>query len=96
MEDITVNKSSHHKLQIMNRNSVSLTGIVDVNSFDLNMIILETIQGNLTIKGNEMHVKRLNLEKGEVDIDGKIDSLVYTENYAVRQKGESLIGRLFR
>lgn len=96
MEDITVTKSNHHKIQIMNRNSILLTGIVDVNSFDLSIIILETVQGNLTIKGNEMHVKRLNLEKGEVDIEGKIDSLVYTENYATRQKGESLVGRLFR
>lgn len=96
MEDITINKSGQHRLQIMNRNSVSLTGIVDVISFDLNTIILETVQGNLTMKGNEMHVKRLNLEKGEVDVDGKIDSLVYSENYSMRQKGESLVGRLFR
>ena len=96
MEDITSNKSNHHKLQILDRSNIFLTGIVDVNSFDLNAIILETIEGNLTIKGNEMHVKRLNLEKGEVDIECKIDSLVYTENYSMRQKGESLVSRLFR
>lgn len=96
MEDITISKNNYHKMQVINRNSVSLTGIVDVNSFDLNMIILETVQGNLTIKGNEMHVKRLNLEKGEVDIDGKVDSLVYTEDNLMRRKGESLVSRLFR
>ena len=50
----------------------------------------------LMIKGNDLHVNRLTLEKGEVDIEGKIDSLTYSEvsNYA--SKGESLLGKLFK
>lgn len=51
----------------------------------------------LTIKGKELHVSRLHLEQGEVDVEGVVDSLVYTEDgsYAKRQKG-SLVKRLFQ
>ena len=73
-----------------------VSGVADVLSFDLSEILLETDQGMLMIKGNDLHVNRLTLEKGEVDIEGKIDSLTYSEvsNYA--SKGESLLGKLFK
>ena len=48
-------------------------------SFDLREIVLETEQGMLMIRGNELHVNRLTLDKGEVDIDGRIDSFVYSD-----------------
>jgi sporulation protein YabP len=73
-----------------------LTGVVDVLSFDLNEIILETDQGMLMIKGSELHVNRLTLEKGEVDIDGKVDSFTYSEQAGMGGKGESLLSRLFK
>lgn len=46
--------------------------------------------GLLTIKGKELHVSRLTLEKGEVDVDGTIDSMTYSSNEALRKSGESL------
>lgn len=50
----------------------------------------------LTIKGQELHINRLTLEQGEADIDGKIDSLVYSGSAGKKGKGESFLGRLFR
>lgn len=85
-----------HRVTIQNRSSGSITGIVDVVSFDENTIILDTDLGLLTIKGNGLHVSRLTLEKGEVDVDGTIDSLVYSSNEALRKSGESFLKRLFR
>ena len=52
--------------------------------------------GLLTIKGKELHVSRLTLEKGEVDIEGTIDSMVYSSNEASEKSGESLFTRLFK
>ena len=65
-------------------------------SFDENEIILETDQGMLMIKGNELHVNRLTLDKGEVDVDGRIDSFTYSEQSSLGSKGESLLSRLFK
>ena len=48
------------------------------------------------IKGNDLHVNRLSLEKGEVDVTGKIDVLTYSDVGTYKKQGESLLGRLFR
>ena len=87
---------SIHKLIVHNRRTASITGVNDVLSFDIAEILLETEQGMLLIKGNDLHVKKLMLEKGEVDIDGKIDSFIYSEIMAEQKSGESWFGRLFR
>ena len=57
---------------------------------------METEQGMLMIKGMELHVNRLTLDKGEVDIDGRIDSFTYSEQSSMSAKGESLLSRLFK
>ena len=81
---------------MQNRSALSITGIRDVVSFDENQVILDTDMGILTMKGKELHVSRLNLEKGEVDVDGSVDSLIYSSNEAYHKSGESLFSRLFR
>ncbi len=96
MEDLTNINKRAHKLILNNRRTCNLTGINDVLSFDENEIILETDQGMLMIKGNELHVSRLTLDKGEVDIDGRIDSFTYSEQSGMGAKGESLLSRLFQ
>ena len=95
MEELN-NKQRAHKLLLTNRKNCTLSGIVDVLSFDLSAILLETDQGMLMIKGNDLHVNRLTLEKGEVDIAGKIDSFTYSDSGAYGKSQESLFGRLFK
>lgn len=84
-----------HRASISNRRSAIFTGIVDVISFDLTEILLETELGMLHVKGKDLHVNRLSVEKGEVDIEGKLDSFVYTDSGDFNRKNESLLGRLF-
>ena len=73
-----------------------ISGVVDVVSFDLSEVILETQMGMLNIRGNDMKVKRLNLEKGEIDIEGQMDSFMYSDLRKYRKSKESLMGRLFK
>ena len=65
-------------------------------SFDLNEILLETEQGMLMVKGTDMHVNRLNLEKGEVDLAGNIDNISYSDIHSGAKAGENLLSKLFR
>lgn len=93
----TMNQTSkQHKMILNNRKNCSLTGILDVLSFDTREVLLETELGMLTIKGQDLHVNRLSVEKGEVDLDGHIDSYTYTETSSFHAKGESLFSRLFK
>ena len=79
-----------HRLLLEQRKTLSLGGVQDVNE-----VLLVTVCGVLTIRGKELHVGRLELEKGEADIEGSIDSLVYTEHGPLQKKGSAL-ARLFR
>lgn len=85
-----------HKIMLNNRDKGNLTGILDVISFDENTIVLDTDMGLLTIKGKDLHVSRLTLDKGEIDIEGRCDSLVYSSNESYRKTGQSLLARLFK
>ena len=85
-----------HRLTLENRTSGTMTGIREVVSFDENQVVLDTDMGLLTLKGKELHVNRLTLEKGEVDLNGNIESLTYSSNEALRRSGESMLSRLFK
>ena len=63
MEEKQVQKP--HKLVVNNRKTSMVTGVLDVLSFDLNEILLETEQGMLMVKGKDLHVNRLSVEKGK-------------------------------
>ena len=84
-----------HSLEMKNRRNVFLTGVTEILSFDEKEILLFTEAGKLLIKGEELHVKRLNLEKGEADLEGKVDSLTYLSKNTDK-KEESLLKRMFR
>lgn len=92
----TGTKQRTHKFMLTNRRTCFISGVIDVISFDLTVVLLETDQGMLTIKGADLHVNRLTLEKGEIDIEGRIDSIAYSEMEQYGSKGESILGRLFR
>ena len=85
-----------HKLVLNNRTASLVTGVKDVLSFDLNEVLLETEQGMLMVKGTDMHVNRLNLEKGEVDLAGNIDNISYSDIHSGAKAGENLLSKLFR
>lgn len=74
-----------HRLVLSDRHTGSVTGVNDVVSFDENEIVLDTDMGLLTVRGKELHVKRLTLEKGELDLEGQVDSLNYCSNAALKR-----------
>lgn len=81
-----------HKVILTGRNQGIVTGVNEVIEFDNNVIDLDTSMGRLVIKGKDMKVKGINLEKGEAEIEGSVDSFIYTS----RQSNESFIKRMFK
>lgn len=69
-----------HRLVMENREQIALTGVHKVQSFDPKEIILETELGILSIKGDQLGIKLLNLEEGLVDLQGHIGALIYHRN----------------
>ncbi|CUO42047.1 sporulation protein YabP [Blautia obeum] len=86
---------STHSLMLENRQNGRITGVKDIKSFDEKEILLFTQAGKLVIKGEQLQVKQLDLEKGEVDLEGKVDSLTYLSKNT-DNRDESLFRRMFR
>ena len=48
------------------------------------------------IQGEDLHVTKLTVEKGEVEIEGVIDSMVYSDNSSIKGEKGGFVRRLFR
>ena len=73
-----------HKLILNQREDLSLTGVTEVVSFDDTSVVLKTHLGTLNVLGDNLVLKTLSVEGGQVSVSGKISSLIYEEP---RQEG---------
>ncbi len=93
---ITDEKSIHklpHNIIMEDRKKLSVSGVTDIDSFDEQTIIATTDLGELTIRGWNLHITRLNLEQSELMVDGDISSLTYTD---VRPKAQGFFSKVLR
>ena len=77
-EDKNIKKTIPHNLIMNNCEKLSLTGVSDVGSFDERTILCFTDKGELIIKGDMLRVDKMDTASGDMEITGKIMSLVYT------------------
>ena len=82
-----------HHVIIEGRSRMSVAGVEDVESFDEDSIVCVTTRGTLVIKGSGLHIDKLNIEGGELNVEGTVNSLEYEEGAVV--KG-GFFSRLFR
>ena len=68
-----------HRLTLDERSSLSMTGVTEVVSLDENAVVLHTCLGTLVVQGQDLKLKTLTLDGGNVAVTGKIGSLVYEE-----------------
>lgn len=87
--------SGTHRIVMNNREDMTITGVVDVVSFDETLVVIETEMGMLEIKGEGLHVNQLNLENGEMSVSGDIEGIEYDDKTVYKKGGKSLINRLF-
>ncbi len=91
MEDT---RRTRHTLTMENRELLNITGVIDVISFDEEIVVSETEEGLLIIRGFDLHVSNLNLDGGHLSIDGKIISISYDDTSA--PKNTSFLKQLFK
>ncbi len=86
-----------HQFTLKQRESLSVDGVVNVESFDDQTVLLETDQGMMTIRGDELHIKELNLDGGSLQVEGFVRSIEYTGDGPRQKKSaKGVLGRLFK
>lgn len=68
-----------HKLQLSERNQLTMTGVTEVASFEENSVVLHTSLGRLLIQGRDLKLKTLSLDGGQVAVEGEVSALIYEE-----------------
>ena len=68
-----------HKLQLVERQRLTMTGVTEVVSFDDTTVVLQTSLGTLVVQGQELQLKNLSLEGGQVSVSGTVSALIYEE-----------------
>ncbi len=70
-----------HSVSMDDRCKMSITGVEDVESFDESEIVMRTSQGNLIVRGSGLHIGKINLDVGELRVEGLIIELAYEEQH---------------
>ena len=83
-------------LILENREKLSISGVLDVLSFDDQIVILETELGLLTVKGENLRINKLSLDTEEVIVDGEIYNLGYSEKNSDRKNEGGLFSKIFK
>lgn len=93
MQD-TDNIYKESNLYVENRKKIRVTGVKDVDNFDDYNISVKTFMGDLVIGGEELKINKLDVESGELLVEGKLNSLFYNDNSS--SDNSSFFGRLFK
>jgi len=78
-----------------NREKLNITGVLDVLSFDDQIVILETELGLLTVKGENLRINKLSLDSSKVIIDREINQLSYSEKDNIEKSG-GFLNKIFK
>ena len=92
MKDYSTASAAEHRLELVGRGRLAVSGVEDVERFDETGIIMSTAAGTLVITGEDLHIDKLSLDGGELHVDGRIDSVSYEEESPGRG---GFLGRLF-
>ena len=77
-----------------NRSKLSVSGVEDVDNFDESNFTAITCAGALVVRGADLHISKLNVDTGELVVDGEIDSCVFNNSYGGKSGG--LFSKIFR
>ncbi len=91
----TINTAVVQNLILENRGKLSISGVLDVLSFDDQVIMVETELGLLTIKGEGLRITKLSIDTSEVIVEGNISYLAYSNKEVEKNKG-SIISKIFK
>lgn len=94
MTEIKGTIRNEHEVRLLSREKMNISGIREILNFDDSSVNLKTVCGDMCIEGAELHITVLNIEKGEIEMNGKISSVYYYD--APENDKRSLISRIFR
>ena len=85
---------ANHDVVLLSREKLTINGIKEIINFDENIVNLKTVCGELSIEGENIHINVLNIEKGDIEIQGKISGINYYDS--LQSDKRTLLSRIFK
>ncbi|MCL2338051.1 MAG: YabP/YqfC family sporulation protein [Firmicutes bacterium] len=85
-----------NRLLLTERKHLVVDGVEHVGKFTEKEINLDTNLGRLVLRGDFLHITQLNLEEGNLVVEGRVDQLVFTEKTSKGARGKGLMGRILK
>lgn len=83
-------------LILENREKLNISGVLDVLSFDDQIVVVDTELGLLTVKGENLRINKLSIDTSEVIVEGEIFNMSYSEKGLDKKSNSSLFGKIFK
>ena len=96
IDDKKVARPKVQNLILENREKLSVSGVLDVESFNDQSVVVITDLGVLVVSGDDLHISKLNIDSSELSIEGNIVSCEYSDKDSSRSKGLGFLGRMFK
>lgn len=96
IEDKKIPKPKAQNIILENREKLNISGVIDVESFNDESVIVDTELGMLIIRGYDLHINKLNIDNSELGIEGEIVSCEYSDKEGSRGKGGGFFARMFK
>lgn len=93
MEGRSINEQ---KLEIFNRRRFDINDCIEVHNFNDEVVVLETSLGLLTVNGEQLKIEKLNLESGEISLNGNIYALNFEDEVGFMDKSSGFFAKLFK
>lgn len=90
-----INAGIIQNLVLENREKLSISGVIDVLSFDDQVVMIETELGLLTVKGQNLRINKLSIDTSEVIVEGEVSYLAYSEANQTKTTG-GILGKIFK
>lgn len=94
LDSRTVSSKAEHNVVLNFREKLSISGVKEIINFDDKSVNMKTVCGELSIDGENIHINVLNVEKGELEISGKVNGINYFDSYDGDRK--NLLARIFK
>ena len=96
IEDKKIQKAKPQNLILENREKLNITGVIEVGSFNEEVVTMKTELGELTIYGYNLKINKLDVDNSEISIDGNIQCLEYSDKNNGKAKNRNIFSQLFK
>lgn len=83
-----------HNVFLEDRKKLTVSGVDDIGSFDEQTIVAYTDMGELTVRGEGLHINKMSADSGELAVEGEISALIYSQRENPKNGG-GFLSRLF-